>query len=73
MEIAETRQETIQEYQKSQNIRLIDVFVIAPVCVYAGTKKELPMWLRLSLIGIGVATFYYNGRNYLINKKNNKK
>lgn len=70
MEIAETRTETISEYQKSQNIRLIDVFVIAPICVYAGTKKELPMWLRLSLIAIGVSTFYYNGKNYLINKKN---
>ena len=34
--IAEKRVETIEEYQKSQNIRLIDVFFIAPVCVYAG-------------------------------------
>ncbi len=72
--IAEKRQETIEEYQKSQNIRLIDVFFIAPVCVYAGIKaKELPNWIRISLVGIGIATFYYNGKNYLINKKNENK
>jgi len=67
--IAEKKVETIEEYQKSQNIRLIDVFFIAPVCVYAGIKaKELPNWIRISLVGIGLATFYYNGKNYLINK-----
>lgn len=72
--IAEKKQETIEEYQKSQNIRLVDVFFIAPVCVYAGVKaKELPMWIRVSLVGIGLATFYYNGKNYLINKENEKK
>jgi hypothetical protein len=72
--IAEKRVETIEEYQKSQNIRLIDVFFIAPVCVYAGIKaKELPNWIRISLVGIGLATFYYNGKNYLINKEKEKK
>jgi|688.fasta_scaffold00928_6 hypothetical protein len=68
--IAEESEETITEYSKSQNIRLIDVFFIAPVCVYAGIKgKELPKWIRISLVGIGLATFYYNGKNYLINKQ----
>jgi hypothetical protein len=59
----------ILEVQKSQNIRLVDVFVIAPICVYAGTQKSLPTWLRYSLITIGIATAYYNGKNYLENKK----
>ncbi len=69
--IAEKKKETIDEYQKSQNIRLVDVFFIAPVCVYAGFKaNEIPSWVRLSLVAIGVATFYYNGKNYLINKEN---
>lgn len=73
MDIAEKRIETIEEYQKSQKIRLIDVFVIAPICIYAGTRKELPTWLRVSLIVIGVATAHYNAKNYMINKyKNNK-
>ena len=69
--IAEKRVETIEEYQKSQNIRLVDVFFIAPVCVYAGVKaKGIPNWIRVSLVAIGLATFYYNGKNYLVNKKN---
>ena len=70
MEITETANTTIKELSKSQNIRLIDVFVIAPICVYAGTYKTLPEWLRISLITIGLTTAYYNGKNYLINKEN---
>jgi hypothetical protein len=68
--IAEKKQETVEEYQKSQNIRIVDVVFIAPVCVYAGLKAtQLPNWIRISLVGIGLATFYYNGKNYLINKQ----
>jgi hypothetical protein len=68
--INEIRTQTINEFQKSQAIRLIDVFVIAPICVYAGIKaKGLPTIINYSLVLIGVATFYYNGKNYLINKK----
>jgi hypothetical protein len=71
MKINEIRTETIEEFQKSQEIRLIDVFVIAPICVYAGIKaKGLPKIINYSLIIIGIATFYYNGKNYLINQKN---
>lgn len=71
--IAETRQETIPEYQKSQNIRLIDVLVIGPVLIYAGVKNSnLHPILRASLAIIGVCTIYYNGKNYLINNKNNR-
>lgn len=73
MDIAETRKEVVNEYQKSQNIRLLDVFVIAPVLVYIGIKQDMPKWMKISLISIGVATFYYNGKNYLINRENDKK
>ena len=73
MEIIETSNTTITEISKSQNIRLIDVFVIAPICIYAGTFKTLPTWLRYSLFTIGVATAYYNGKNYINNKKLNEK
>jgi len=51
-----------------QDIRLIDVFFIAPVMIYAGMQPTLPKWLRLTLIGLGVATFIYNGHHYLLNK-----
>ena len=71
MKINEVRTETIEEFQKSQAIRIIDVFVIAPICVYAGLKgKTLPKLIQYSLIIIGISTFYYNGKNYLKNKKN---
>ena len=46
------KKETIAE--KTQNIRLIDVFVIAPICIYAGIYKSNPNWIRYALIGIGV-------------------
>lgn len=70
--INEIRTQTVNEFQKSQAIRIIDVFIIAPICVYAGIKaKGLPRLINLSLIFIGVATFYYNGKNYLINKNSN--
>lgn len=72
LEENEIVEEKVSELQKSQSVRLIDVFVIAPICVYAGVKyhKIMPTWLSLSLITIGVATFVYNGKNYLENKKN---
>jgi hypothetical protein len=71
VKINEIRTETVEEFQKSQAIRIIDVFVIAPICVYAGIKgNTLPKLIQYSLIIIGVATFYYNGKNYLKNKKN---
>jgi hypothetical protein len=71
VKINEIRTETVEEFQKSQAIRIIDVFVIAPICVYAGLKgKTLPKLIQYSLIIIGVSTFFYNGKNYLKNKKN---
>jgi hypothetical protein len=75
MEIKENeiRLETIEEFQKSQLIRLVDVFVIAPICVYAGVKyyNQMPKWLSLSLIVIGASTAFYNGKNFLVNKNKN--
>ena len=65
----EKTQSTVTEIQKSQNIRLLDVFIIAPILIYAGSQKNLPKPLRISLYTIGIATAYYNGRNYLKNKK----
>jgi len=54
---------------KAQNIRLLDVFVIGPVMVYATTQlgesnKTLGALLKI----FGVATIVYNGRNYLIKR-----
>ena len=53
---------------KTQDVRLIDVFVLGPFMIWAGyeigKKKDLGgagMALALS----GLATMYYNGNNYL--------
>lgn len=73
IEEAEIKKEFVDEYQKSQTIRLIDVFIIAPVLVYAGIKHREQMGNILSnaLILFGTATAYYNAKNYLINTKIN--
>jgi len=69
--IAEERTATVQEYSKSQTIRLIDVFFIAPLLIYSGVQaKTLPMWIRASLVAVGAATAIYNGKNYLKNAQN---
>ena len=57
------------ELSKSQNIRLIDVFVIAPFLFYIGyNTKGLKQWEQLGLYVIAGATLIYNGRNYLANE-----
>lgn len=70
--IAETRTETRIEYQKSQNIRILDVFLIGPVMIYGAYKSNMHPALRITLAIFGICTIYYNGKNYLINKEINK-
>ena len=74
MEIKEQIQASSKEVQKSQTIRLIDVYVIAPILIYGGIqyRKVLPKWLSISLIVIGGCTLYYNAKNYLETKKLNE-
>lgn len=48
-----------------QHIRLLDVFVVAPFLIYVGTRKELTPMVRMGVVALGVATFLYNGKNYL--------
>ncbi len=50
-----------------QTIRLLDVFFVAPVLIYAGLQEKLPKPLRATLIMLGIATFVYNGHHYLKN------
>lgn len=61
----------MDEREKTQAIRLIDVFAIGPLIIYAGAKSgtKLSQPVRAALIATGVATIGYNGRNYLINEK----
>lgn len=50
---------------KSQTIRLIDIFVLAPAMVYVGVSGKVPRWMRVFAVLGGFATVYYNGVNYL--------
>tara|TARA_R110002074_G_scaffold371011_2_gene546027 strand:+ start:1734 stop:1964 length:231 start_codon:yes stop_codon:yes gene_type:complete len=70
MEIDEKKETTVKELSKSQSIRLVDVFLIAPFLFYIGYKsKGLKKVERGMVYLIAAATLYYNGKNYLINKK----
>ena len=60
---------TINEHQKSQIVRLYDVFLLAPFLLYVGYKaKGIKNWERYGIYFIGISTIIYNGRNYLKNK-----
>jgi hypothetical protein len=55
-----------------QTIRLIDVFVIAPILIYASTQDRISKPTRYAILAIGVATLIYNGHNYLKVKKDER-
>lgn len=52
-----------------QQVRLIDVFVVAPFCFYVASYKTLPNWVRGGLVVLGASTLLFNGNNYLKNLK----
>lgn len=55
---------------KSQQVRLVDVFVLGPFLAWAGWEDSaLPNWARFALFLSGVATIWYNGRNYIAIEK----
>lgn len=57
-----------QQIEKSQEVRLIDVFILAPFMVWFGMKAEgVPKLAKTAMIVSGILTALYNGRNYLIN------
>lgn len=67
--IAEINAELVKRAtsRNTQVIRLVgDVFFISPVLIYAGARKsDLPTWLRIAVAGIGIATLYYNMKNFI--------
>lgn len=52
--------------QKHQYIRLLDVFFIGPLMIYAASAKAPSASVKNMLLLLGVATIVYNGRNYLL-------
>lgn len=70
MRVKETTQELCTEVSKSQAVRLLDVFFIAPFLAYVGFKaKGLNQAEKIVLFAIAGGTLFYNGRNYLDTKK----
>ena len=52
---------------KSQNVRLIDVFLLGPFMVWFGINATgVPEWAGTLMIISGIGTIIYNGRNYLL-------
>lgn len=66
---------TKQEYSTTyttfitiQQVRILDIFIVAPFCFYVASQKTLPTPIRAGLIVLGATTLLFNGNNYLKNK-----
>ena len=69
IEVNEIGESTIDEYQKSQMVRLYDVFLLAPFLFYIAMKRSrLQRWEQMAVLVIAIGTLVYNARNYLINE-----
>ena len=69
MDHIEVNEFSCKEVSKSQSIRLLDIFFIAPFLLYVGYKATgINNTEKMVLILIALATFYYNGKNYLETK-----
>ena len=54
--------------EKSQIVRLLDIFVIAPFLIYAAKKGSLNNLDKSALVILGVLTATYNYKNYVKNR-----
>ena len=60
-------------HQKASGLRVLDVFLFAPMIIAVGVKtKKLNGFTRLVLIGMGVGTMLYNGKNLIEDIRNVK-
>ena len=48
---------------KTQNVRLVDVFLLGPFMVWSGYQLNNDL-AKIAMIGSGVATIIYNWNNY---------
>lgn len=56
---------------KSQFVRLLDVFVFGPLMIRAAFDQE-SQYFKVALTAIGIGTIIYNGANYLETDKKEK-
>ena len=54
---------------KSQDLRLVDVFILGPFMVWASQAGALPKWARFGMAIGGALTIAYNARNYTALRK----
>lgn len=54
------------EKEKSQRIRLVDMFLLGPFMIWFGIQAQaVPDLAKGVMVISGIATVIYNGRNYL--------
>ena len=58
------------ELQKSQSVRLLDVYFIGPYLVGIALKGKVSRIDKVVLGGLGALTILYNLKNYVRNKNN---
>lgn len=50
---------------KYQWVRLIDVFIYGPICIWLGFTTSQELWKNVFLMFLGATTITYNLKNYL--------
>lgn len=50
---------------KAQGVRLVDVFFLGPLMIYAATREAMPGPLNAALLLSGILTITYNAQNYI--------
>ena len=58
--------------EKTQNIRLLDVFVLGPAMIYTALDVKPPKLLRTFMLAVGAGTILYNLSNYMEQEKAKK-
>ena len=53
------------DIERAQRVRLWDIFFISPVLVIIAFLPNIHWRARITLAGIGIGTFIYNGCFYL--------
>ncbi len=54
------------EYQKTMIFRVYNIFLLSPFLINVGIKgKNLNGFARLALVGMGIGTMVFNGKNLI--------
>ena len=57
----------MNEIQKSQTVRLLDVFAVGPLMIWSA--QYAPKELREVMVILGLGTIVYNGANWIANNQ----